>query len=110
MPFSPPEHLGRSHHTAVDAAISIIGGFAASFLTFSITAYSEYSSSMRGQLIAGDPTLNRQYPTTLSMMQSGIDGTNPILQSMSSYGWWMAVLIGAIVAAFIIFRLIRRYV
>lgn len=105
-----PEHLGRSHHTKIDIAVSLVGGFAASFLTFAITAATQYNQAMRGQLLAGDPVANKEFPTTLNAFQSGIDGTNPILQSMSSFGWWTAVTIGGLVAAYIIFKFTRRYV
>ena len=97
-------HMGRSHHVIV----SIAGGFSASFLTFFIATYGT-TASQRGQLLAGDATLNKNYPTTLNMMHGAMDGTNPILQSMSSYGWWTLVLAGGLLAAFILVKMLRRF-
>lgn len=102
-------HIGRSHHTALQIAISITGGFTASFLTFVVSSYVQVGG-MRGQLVAGDPNLNRQLPTTLNTFQGAIDGNNAILHSMSSYGWWTMVVLGGIVASFIAFKFVRRYV
>jgi hypothetical protein len=65
---------------------------------------------MQGQLLAGDPSLNREFPTTLNTMHGAMDGQNPILESMGSYGFWVVVVIGGLIAAFIILKLMRRFV
>jgi len=65
---------------------------------------------MQGQLLAGDPTANREFPTTLNTMHAAMDGQSSVLNAMGSYGFWIAVTIGGVVASFIIFRLARRYV
>lgn len=111
MPFPDDDaHIGRSHHTGLQAAISIVGGFAASFLAFSVTTYTQQYGGMHGQLLAGDPSANRELPTTLNAMRSAADGSNPILHAMTSYGWWTAVVIGGMIASVIVFKLMRRYV
>lgn len=103
-------HMGRSH-TAGEIVTALVGGFAASFLTFVVTTYTQYyGHNMQGQLLAGDPTMNREFPTTLNTMHAAMDGQNPVLESMSSYGWWTLVIIGGLIAAFIILKLMRRYV
>lgn len=102
-------HIGRSHHTAVQAVISVIGGFAASFFVFAASTYVQLGG-MRGQLVAGNQNVNRQYPSTLNAFQGAIDGTNPMMQSFTSYGFWLMVILGGIVASFILFKMARRYV
>lgn len=37
-------------------------------------------------------------------------GENPMVNALSSYGWWSIVFVGGIVAALIIFKMMRRYV
>lgn len=107
--YNVPMHLGRSHHMSLEIAVSVIGGFAASFLTFTVAPY--MSGARHGaQLIAGDPSVNRELPTTLNMMQRALDGQNPVLSSLGNYGWWVAVVLGGIIASFIIFRMTRRYI
>ncbi len=101
-------HIGRSHH--LDVIVSIVGGFAASFLSFFVTTYTGGSHSLGGQLLAGDPTINRQFPSTLNTMHAALDGSDPIANALTSYTWWTAVVIGGIVASFVVFKLIRRYV
>lgn len=99
-------HIGRSHHLP----ISIISGFTASFLTFTVAQYVNISGGLRGQLMAGDPTLNRQLPSTLNAMKGAIDGSDSMVSSLTSYGFWMTVLLGGIVASFVAFKMLRRYV
>ncbi len=101
-------HTGRSHH--LDVIISVFGGFASSFLAFAVTTYTGGSRSLGGQLLAGDPTVNRQFPSTLNTMQAALEGSDPIASAMTSSSWWTAVVIGGIVASFVVFKLIRRYV
>lgn len=103
-------HLGRSHHLGIEIAVSVIGGFAASFLTFVVTTYTRGGPGLQGQLLAGDPTANREFPTTLNTMHAAMDGQSSVLSAMGSYGFWIMVTIGAVIAAMIIFRLARRYV
>lgn len=101
-------HLGRNHH--LDIITSVLGGFVASFLTFTVTTYTRVSGGLGGQLLAGDPAANREMPTTLNMMKNAADGSDPVLQSMTSYGFWIAVMIGTLIAAPILYRLMRRFV
>ncbi len=102
-------HIGRSHHPLADTIGSIIGGFGISFLVFTGQVMMQSSKNFRGQLLAGDPAANRDLPTTLNAMRSIQDGSSPILQAMSSYAWWVAVLIGAAIASVILLKLLRRY-
>jgi hypothetical protein len=102
--------MGRSHHLGLEIAVSAIGGFAASFLTFTVTSFTQNNGAMQGQLIAGDPNINKEFPTTLNTMHAVMDGQNSMLGTMSSYGFWTAVMIGSVFAALIIFKLARRYV
>ncbi len=90
-------------------AISLLGGLIASMLAFTATLYLS-NSEMRGQLLAGDPTANRELPTTLNAFKDAADGTTLLMQNLSSPVWWVAVIIGGLIAALIIFRLMRRYV
>ncbi len=103
-------HIGRSHHKAIEVIVAVVGGFSASFLTFVITTYTQYHRSLSGQLVAGDTTVHRELPTTLNMMHAAMDGRDPIASAMTNYGWWIAVLIGGVIASLIIFKLARRYV
>lgn len=104
-----PMHLGRSHHSAAQIAVSLCGGFAASFLTFAVTTFTQ-NYDLKGQLMAGDPSVNRQLPTTLNAMQGAMDGSSPMIQAMTTYGWWVMVIIGGFIAAFIILKMMRRFV
>ncbi len=104
-------HVGRSHHLSLEIAVSILGGFTASFLAFVTVTYTQhYNAFLRSQLLAGDPAKNREFPTVLNTMHAAMNGENPIVQSMGSYGWWFLVVIGGIIASCIVFRLARRYV
>ena len=103
-------HFGSNPRMAVRIALSAVGGFAASFTAFVVTTYMQHSRALQGQLLAGDPTQNRQFPTTLNTMHAAMDGQNSILGSMGTYGFWVAVTIGAVIAGLIIFKMMRRYV
>lgn len=104
-------HVGRSHHLGREIAVSVVGGFAASFMAFVVsTSTQNYGKNMQGQLLAGDPAANREFPTTLNTMYSAMNGQSSVLNAMGSYGFWIAVVIGGIIASFIIFKLARRYV
>ncbi len=103
-------HFGRNHRMALRIALSAIGGFATSFTAFVVTTYMQHSTSLQGQLLAGDPTQNKEFPTTLNTMHAVMDGQNSILGSMGTYGFWVAVTMGAVIAGFIIFKMMRRYV
>lgn len=99
-----------STHSKLDVPIAIVGGFFASFLTFMVAAYQTTNSTFLSQLLAGDPVANREFPTTLNTLQAAVNGEDPLLTSMSSYGWWIAVMIGGLIAAAVILKLMRRYV
>ena len=90
-------------------AISIIGGFVASLLAITFAQFHS-SSAWKGQLLAGDPTLNRDMPTTLNAFKNAADGTQTLMQNLSSPLWWAFVIGGGIIAAFIIFKILRKYV
>jgi hypothetical protein len=98
-------HLGRSHHIA----LSVVSGFTASFLVMIAASTGQYGG-MQGQLVAGDPNLNRELPTTLNAMKGVVSGTDPLLTSMGSYGFWLTVILGGIVASFVALKMLRRYV
>lgn len=102
-------HIGRSHHTIIEIIVSIISGFAASFLTFVVTAYHQSGRSLGGQLVSGDPRDSAQFPSTYNMLKGAVDGSNPLASAMANDLWWMMVVIGGIVAAFIIFKVRQRY-
>lgn len=101
-------HLGRSRNRGSEIVLSGIGGFLGSFMIFILGAYQ--SRVYQGQLLAGDPNLNRQYPTTLNAMKSTLAGENPIASALTSYAWWTCVVVGGIVLSFVVFKLVRRYV
>lgn len=101
-------HIGRSHHIALTIG-SVIGGFAVSFLTFTTSQFIQLGG-MKGQLVAGDPNINKELPTMHNAFQGVIDGSNPITSSLSSYGFWVMVSIGGIISAIIIFKILRRFV
>ncbi len=96
------------HSKNTTLGISIVGGFIASFLTFLLLPL-YHMTGLTGQLIAGDQAANRQFPTTLNMMHAALDGSNPMITNLSSFSWWVMVLCGAILASFILFKLLRRY-
>ncbi len=103
MPAAP-----RHRH---DLGLSLIGGFAASFLAFSFSTYTQHFGVIqKGQLVAGDVVANRELPTTLNAFRSAADGSNPLIASLTSTSWWVAVMMGGFVAAFILFKWMRRYV
>ncbi len=108
--YSLTVHLGRSHHRGIEISVSVIGGFAVSLLTFTITTVTRNYHAIQGQLLAGDPTQNREFATSLNSMQASMVGENPMLNSMGSYGWWLMVLVGGLMVSFIFFKLVRRYV
>lgn len=101
-------HSGRSHHTAKDIALSIVGGFAASLLTFTVTL--QKSPSFRGQIIAGERGIDSDYPTTLGQMQGVMNGNNEIIAGFTSLGFWSLVIIGGFIASLVLFKWMRRYV
>jgi|GEM_PF-1449050 len=103
-------HVGRSHHRGIEIALATLGGFAASFLALAFTVTSRSFRSLSGQLLAGNPEANREFPTTLNTMQSAIEGGNPILRSMTSYGWWVAIIILGVLCSLILLKLVRKYV
>jgi hypothetical protein len=108
--YTPTMHFGRSHHMLMRSAISMVGGFMASFLAFVFVTATQGYHSLPGQLVAGDPSLNRRYPTTLNTMQDAMSGNNAMIESFRSELWWIGVGIGTIICAIILFRMVRRYV
>jgi hypothetical protein len=100
--------MSSTHHS-FDIPVALVGGFLASFLTFAVTAYNQTGQSFLGQLLAGDPVSNQEFPTTLGTMQASIGG-DPLISSMSSFGWWVAVMVGGLIAATVILKMMRRYV
>lgn len=98
----------HSPHPKLDIAIALVGGFLSSFLAFAATTV-QRTNYLEGQLIAGDPALNKNLPTTLNTMQAAIDGNDPLLIAMGSYVWWIMVLVGGLIAAFFILKMMRRY-
>jgi hypothetical protein len=98
----------HSPHPKLDIVISLVGGFLASFLAFAATTM-QRTDYLQGQLLAGDPALNRELPTTLNVMQAAMTGNDPLVSAMGSYLWWILVMIGGLIAAFIILKMMRRY-
>lgn len=100
------------HHSKLDLPIAMVSGFFASFLTFAVSTYQQagIGVSQLGQLLAGDPVANRAEPTTLNTLQAAMHGEDPLIASMSSFGWWIAVMIGGLIAAALILKMMRRYV
>ena len=103
-------HMGRSHHSIAEIIGSAIGGFALSFLVLTSQVILQSSKNFQGQLLAGDPTANRNFPTTLNAMRSVSDGDNQIMQAMTSYAWWIVVIFGGIIASFALLKIMRKYV
>ncbi|MEQ1849931.1 MAG: hypothetical protein ABL890_05085 [Candidatus Peribacteraceae bacterium] len=97
-----------SPHPKLDVMVAVVGGFIASFLAFAATTV-QRTDYLQGQLLAGDPELNKDLPTTLNTIHAAMDGNDPLLQAMGSYAWWIMVLIGAAIAAVIILKLMRQY-
>lgn len=87
--------------------LALAGGFLLSFGTMLVLPLLR-SNSLTGQLLAGDPTVNRQYPTTLNMVHASISGQSTMLHNLGSMGWWMMVMVGTIVGAFFFLALLRR--
>ncbi len=83
------------------------GGMATSFAAF-LTFTVMQSGSMRGQLVAGDPSVNRQFPSTLNSLQASLTGDNPIAGAMSSYVWWTGVIVGGVVLSWVFLRMLRN--
>ena len=54
--------------------------------------------------------MNRELPTTFNEMHAALAGENTMVNAMSNYSWWVAVMLGGIVASFLVFKLMRRYV
>lgn len=108
--YSLPTVTMSFHHSKLDIPIALVGGFFASFLTLAFSVYQQSSTTFLGQLLAGDPVDNQQFPTTLGSMQAAIGGDDPLLNAMGSYGWWVAVMIGGLIAAAVLLKLMRRYV
>jgi hypothetical protein len=42
-------------------------------------------------------------------MRSVAEGTNPIMQAMGSYAWWIAVVVGGLIASYALLKLLQRY-
>ena len=98
----------HSPHPKLDIAIALVGGLLSSFLAFAATTV-QRTNYLEGQLIAGDPALNKNLPTTLNTMQAAMDGNDPLLIAMGSYVWWIMVMVGGLIAAFFILKMMRRY-
>jgi hypothetical protein len=103
-------NTGSQHHRTLEMAISMVGGFAASFLTFLFASTTRLGGPIGGQLVAGDPAINAQFPTTLHTIQNTVGGNSSIMSAMTSYGWWVGVVICGFIGTIIIFKLMRRYV
>ncbi len=91
-----------------EIVIAIMGGFSSSFIALVMVMYTR-ADSITGQLLAGDPSANKEYPTTLNTMQGAMDGSDAIMNAMGSFTWWTMVMIGAVAASFIILKLMRKY-
>ncbi len=92
-----------------DLLISIVGGFLSSLSTLLLIPYLR-PGQFTGQIVAGNQAANRELPTTLNMMHAAMDGTNTIASDITSYGMWVAVLIGTMIGSVVIFRILRQYV
>jgi hypothetical protein len=99
-------HISKRFHVA----LSLFLGFCASFLLLAGSLVLQKFSNLQGQLVAGDTEQNRALPTTLNMLRGAADGTDPIMQPLMSFGFWIAVVLFGIVGTFMAFRLMRRFV
>lgn len=89
--------------------IAFAGGMSLSFFIMLLVPLMQ-GTHIGGQLLAGDPSANRRYPTTLNAVQGAVDTSTGILQLFSSAGWWMMMGILGIVLSFMLLRIIRRWV
>jgi hypothetical protein len=81
-------------------SLASAGGMATSFAAFlAVTTM---------QTGAGDPSVNRQYPTALNSFQASLTGENAIASAMSSYVWWTGVIVGGVVMTWLFLRLLRN--
>lgn len=103
-------HTGRSHHTATEIVGSAIGGFALSFLILSSQVILQSSKNFQAQLLAGDTTTHPDLPSAINAMRSVGQGTDPIMRAMTSYAWWIVVIVGAVIASFALLKIMRKYV
>lgn len=88
--------------------LSIFCGFLCSFLLMLAAPF--LTGNYGAQLIAGDPKANSELPTTLNMMHAAMDGTNPVVGNLTSFGWWIAVTMLGIIATAVFFKVLRRFV
>lgn len=103
----PPQQPQQPLPEWMKISLASTGGMASSFAAFLVFTAMQSGTAMRGQLVAGDPAVNRQYPTTLGSMQASLTGENAIAGAMSSYVWWIGVVIGGVVLTWVFLRLLQ---
>ncbi len=80
-------------------AVAFVFGFIFSFGIFAcMTVVSGIATSptLRGQLVAGGPNIYSSYSTTAGIVANA--DQNPVVIALSSYVWWLGVVVGAIIA------------
>lgn len=91
--------------------LTTLSGFGVSFVSFVLWGYVRMSGKdFQGQLIAGDPSVNNQFPTTYNTMGDIVGGTNAIANGMFGYAWWIAVIVGGLLATWLLLKFTRRYI
>lgn len=104
----PPAHPPMPEWMKITMASA--GGMATSFAGFLAFTLMQTSTNMRGELIAGDPAVNSQYPSTYNALQASLTGGSSIANAMTSYMWWTGVIIGGGLLAWIFLRFLRQRV
>jgi hypothetical protein len=84
------------------------GGMATSFAGFLAFTLMQSSTALRGELMAGDPAVNSQYPSTYNAFQASLTGENPIMNAMTSYMWWTGVIIGGALLSWFFLGFLRN--
>lgn len=92
-------------HLLLAGVGSLLAGFLASLGIYTI-GVSFTASMLRGQLIAGDPDVNAQYPTTLGIMQDTMHNADVMVSPL----WWLGVITLGFFLSFGVFIFVRKSV
>lgn len=95
--------------TRIRLILAVLGGFTASFLALVGNTYLQFNDQFRSQLLAGDPSLNKDYPTTLNTMHGAMDAGTAVSQMLGSTVFWVLIGFGTLLGAWILFRVMQRY-
>jgi hypothetical protein len=83
-------------------------GFVLSFGTLTTFTYLQVGRVVeRAQLIAGDPAVNRQFPTTYNLLQENMR-LQVAAATLASIWFWLFVIVLSVLFALFILRVLRR--